>query len=138
MQRNCYYQLKVGDGDYASTLDKAQAKYVEYDGNVFIVGEDALKYSGISGNMKDYHRPMKDGVLNPEEEDGAIILGEIIKKATDPKYELLFDSETSVPETPNNIMNVEIKPKEKQKKEEKKPSKPKPGKGLLVEDAGTI
>jgi actin-like ATPase involved in cell morphogenesis len=79
IQRNCYYKLKAKDDSYADTLDKAQAKYIEYNGNVFIIGEDALRYSGISSNTKDFHRSMKDGVLNPEENDGPIILGEIIK-----------------------------------------------------------
>ena len=58
-------------------LDDAGAKYLIRSNQIFVVGEDALKYCMITGKQEAYRRPMSQGVLNPGEEE-AIPLIELL------------------------------------------------------------
>jgi hypothetical protein len=58
-------------------LDDAGAKYMIRGKQIFVVGEDALKYCLITGNQDSYRRPMAKGMLNPGEEE-AIPLIELL------------------------------------------------------------
>jgi len=58
-------------------LDDAGAKYMIRGNQIYVVGEDALKYCMITGKQESYRRPMARGVLNPGEEE-AIPLIELL------------------------------------------------------------
>jgi hypothetical protein len=53
-----------------------------------VIGEDALKFSMLTGNQKDYRRPMARGILNPGEEEAISMLETLIEgiaqKASEP------------------------------------------------------
>ncbi|MBL4847272.1 MAG: hypothetical protein JKY65_17270 [Planctomycetes bacterium] len=69
-------------------LDDAGAKYLIRGKEIFVVGEDALKYCMITGNQDAYRRPMSMGVLNPGEEEAIplieLLIEGIVGKASHP------------------------------------------------------
>ncbi|MEZ0227067.1 MAG: hypothetical protein ACAI25_00460 [Planctomycetota bacterium] len=60
-------------------LSDAGAKYLIKGNNIYIVGEDALKYCMITGKQESYRRPMKKGVLNPGEEEAVPLLEKLLE-----------------------------------------------------------
>ncbi|MCR4318372.1 MAG: hypothetical protein NUW37_18675 [Planctomycetes bacterium] len=50
-------------------LTKSGAFYVQKGDMIYVVGDDALKYSMLTGDVSNYRRPMAAGVLNPNEEE---------------------------------------------------------------------
>jgi hypothetical protein len=60
-------------------LSDAGAKYLIKGNNIYIVGEDALKYCMITGKQDSYRRPMKKGVLNPGEEEAVPLLEKLVE-----------------------------------------------------------
>src|SRR5262245_3350575 len=60
-------------------LHDAGAKYVLRGNEIFVVGEDALKYCMITGKQESYCRPMQRGVLNPGEEEAIPLLERLIE-----------------------------------------------------------
>jgi hypothetical protein len=60
-------------------LHDAGAKYVIRGTDIYVVGEDALKYCMITGKQDAYRRPMQKGVLNPGEEEAIPLLERLIE-----------------------------------------------------------
>jgi actin-like ATPase involved in cell morphogenesis len=60
-------------------LDDAGAKYLIRDNEIYVVGEDALKYCMITGKQDNYRRPMAQGVLNPGEEEAIPLIEMLIE-----------------------------------------------------------
>jgi actin-like ATPase involved in cell morphogenesis len=60
-------------------LDDAGAKYLIRGNQIFVVGEDALKYCMITGKQQSYRRPMAKGVLNPGEEEAIPLIEMLIE-----------------------------------------------------------
>jgi hypothetical protein len=90
-ERDAFFSMERED--FAEEmLDDAGAKYVIRGKEIFVVGEDALKYCLITGNQDSYRRPMSKGVLNPGEEEAIplieLLIEGIIGKA-DPKGEVI-------------------------------------------------
>ena len=46
-------------------LTDAGAKFMHRGNELFVVGEDAMKYCMLTGRQESYRRPMAKGVLNP-------------------------------------------------------------------------
>ena len=64
--RNAFFSMP--SEDFADEmLRRAGAYFITRGNNFYVVGEDALKFSVITGNQEDYRRPMARGVLNPGE-----------------------------------------------------------------------
>lgn len=64
--------------DEIGMSDLSELSYIENeDGDLFIIGEDAFKFSNIFG--QEVHRPMKRGVISSDEIDAVEILTLIIK-----------------------------------------------------------
>lgn len=63
-------------------LHDAGAKYVIRGNDIYVVGEDALKYCMITGKQEHYRRPMQRGVLNPGEEEAIPLLERLIEGIT--------------------------------------------------------
>ena len=55
-------------------LEDAGARFLTRGNQLFVVGEDALKFSMLTGNQQAYRRPMAKGVLNPGEEEAISML----------------------------------------------------------------
>src|SRR3954467_15212997 len=60
-------------------LNDAGAYYLTRGSQIFVVGEDALKFSMLTGNQAAYRRPMARGVLNPGEEEAISMLELLIE-----------------------------------------------------------
>ncbi|KAF0242443.1 MAG: hypothetical protein FD180_3894 [Planctomycetota bacterium] len=79
MERDAFFSMP--NEDFAEDmLTKAGAFYIIKGEQIYVVGEDALKFSMVTGNQKDYRRPMAKGVLNPGEEE-AISMMEVLLEA---------------------------------------------------------
>ena len=60
-------------------LHDAGAKYLIRGNDIYVVGQDALKYCMITGKQDSYRRPMKMGVLNPGEEEAIPLIERLIE-----------------------------------------------------------
>ncbi len=60
-------------------LGRAGGNYLTRGDSIFVIGEDALKFSMLTGNQKDYRRPMAKGILNPGEEEAISMLEKLIE-----------------------------------------------------------
>lgn len=60
-------------------LSDAGAYYITRGSQLFVIGEDALKFSMLTGNQTAYRRPMAKGVLNPGEEEAISMLELLIE-----------------------------------------------------------
>ena len=79
MERDAFFSMP--NEDFAEDmLTKSGAFYIIKGDQIYVVSEDALKFSMVTGNQKDYRRPMAKGVLNPGEEE-AISMMEVLLEA---------------------------------------------------------
>ncbi|GIW70629.1 MAG: hypothetical protein KatS3mg102_0171 [Planctomycetota bacterium] len=60
-------------------LDDAGARYLVRGEQLFVVGEDALKFATITGDQRAYRRPMARGILNPGEEQAISMLETLVE-----------------------------------------------------------
>jgi len=74
--RDCFYTIPT-EMFSKSMFNKDKVKYVEHDGRIHIVGEDALTLAKIQNGVAQ--RPMAKGVINPNERSSAPILREMIR-----------------------------------------------------------
>jgi hypothetical protein len=74
-QRNCFLSIDAAD-DIEEMLTSAGAKLVKTNGKLNVLGEDAIIFSNLLSSFNStkaaLKRPMKDGVLNSQEEANAI------------------------------------------------------------------
>lgn len=72
-ERNAFFAMERED--FAEEmLQDAGAYYLTRGDQLTVVGEDALKFSMLTGNQTAYRRPMAKGILNPGEEDAISML----------------------------------------------------------------
>ena len=79
LERDAFFSMPKED--FAEEmLHDAGAKYLLKGDSIFVVGEDALKYCMITGKQENYRRPMKRGVLNPNEEEAVPLMEKLIEE----------------------------------------------------------
>jgi len=75
-QRNCFLVIDNKDDGIETMLTQAGAKLVKIDNKLHLLGEDAIIFSNMLSNFgtekATLKRPMKDGVINSQEETSAI------------------------------------------------------------------
>ena len=77
-ERDAFFSMQKED--FAEEmLNDAGAYYLTRGNMIFVVGEDALKFSMLTGNQASYRRPMAKGVLNPGEEEAISMLELLIE-----------------------------------------------------------
>lgn len=99
--RDCYFELVEEDVDFIK--DKGQMKLTNMNDRHFALGEDALVISNWL--KKPVKRPMAQGVLNPTDDDGYLILEELISKIVGPAR---YKGETCVASIPADSIDGEI------------------------------
>jgi hypothetical protein len=104
-QRNCFLTIEQGD-DVEEMLTSAGAKLIKINGNINVLGEDAIIFSNLLagfGSDASLKRPMKDGVLNSQEEASAISILQTLVHGVlgDP----LDEGEVCVYSIPSNPLN---------------------------------
>jgi hypothetical protein len=76
-QRNAF--LKMEAGDLAQNmLDSAKILYTQRDDTINVLGEDAFKFSNVFN--KPIRRPMKQGIISPEEKESIPMIKLIIER----------------------------------------------------------
>lgn len=79
--RDCFYSIDQ-EMFSKSMFNMGSVKYVEHNGMVHIVGEDALTLAKIQNGSAQ--RPLAKGVINPNERSAAPILREMIRSCIEP------------------------------------------------------
>ena len=77
-ERDAFFSMP--NEDFAEEmLSKAGAFYIAKKDQLYVVGEDALKFAQVTGQQENYRRPMAAGVLNPDEEDAIAMIQVMIE-----------------------------------------------------------
>ena len=86
--RNAFIELVKTD-DIHEMLRQNKFQWVEDDTNVYVIGEDAIRFARMLPGKVELRRPLQDGVLNAGEEKKMLVLNELIRstvgKAADKK-----------------------------------------------------
>lgn len=77
VERNAFLEIG-GDGYSKSMLTKLNVPYVVHNGRMIVLGEAAFELANVFG--KETRRPMKDGLVSPDEVDALPIMKMIIHK----------------------------------------------------------
>jgi len=101
-QRNAFLELDYSDLT-KMMLDNANVQYVIKDNKIYVLGDDAMKFATVF--RKSTRRPMKSGILSPEEKEAIPIIKLIIEKVLgSPKY----DNEIVCLSSPANPIDADI------------------------------
>ncbi len=76
-QRNAFLELESSDLT-KTMLDSSKVLYIEKDGKIFVLGEEAFKFATIFG--KDARRPMRFGIISPSEKDAIPMIKLIVER----------------------------------------------------------
>ncbi len=80
-QRNAY--LEIDDNELTrSMFDSAKVLFMEKNGKTLLLGEDAVKMAGIL--KREVMRPIKCGIVTPEDKDSLSALKVIVEKIVPP------------------------------------------------------
>jgi len=75
-QRNAFFDIEYSEFT-RGILEKSNVKYIQSKDKLYVVGDDAIKFANVFA--KNTRRPMKNGVLSPEEPEALPIVEMIIK-----------------------------------------------------------
>lgn len=75
VMRNVFLQLNA---DEISISDLSDISYIEHDGNIFIIGNDAFRLANIFG--KEVSRPMEKGLISSKEINAIDVLTIMVKE----------------------------------------------------------
>ena len=101
-QRNAFLELDYSDLT-KMMLDNANVQYVIKDNKIYVLGDDAMKFATVF--RKSTRRPMRSGILSPEEKEAIPIIKLIIEKVLgSPKY----DNEIVCLSSPANPIDADI------------------------------
>lgn len=107
-QRNCFLTIDEGD-DVEEMLTSAGAKIVRINNKLNVLGEDAIVFSNLltsfGADKASLKRPMKDGLLNSQEEKSAISVLTALVSGVVGKPQV--PGETCVFSCPSNPLNSE-------------------------------
>jgi len=82
-QRNAFFDIEYNEF-VRDILDKGDIKYVQSKDKIYIVGDDSIKFANIFG--KNTRRPLRSGVISPEEDEALPIVELIIKSVLGPHH----------------------------------------------------
>ncbi|MDD4749558.1 MAG: rod shape-determining protein, partial [Methanosarcinaceae archaeon] len=103
-QRNAFLEMESNDLT-KHMLDNSKVLYTQRGSNLNVLGEDAFKFSNVFN--KHIRRPMKQGIISPDEKDSVPMIKVIIERvlgAPEKKDEVLY---VSVPANPvDDQLNV--------------------------------
>ena len=75
-ERDVFVELPSQANDAQAFLNMAGAKLVSFNGKNYVVGEESINFASFLNS--EFKRPLKDGLINPNEEDLAIQILDII------------------------------------------------------------
>lgn len=92
-ERDIFIELPSESNDAKAFLDMAGTKLVSFNGKNYVVGEEAVNFASFLN--QEFKRPLKSGLINPQEEDLAIqmldiIIGGVLGKPKEPNETCIF------------------------------------------------
>ncbi|MBU2635128.1 cell division FtsA domain-containing protein [Patescibacteria group bacterium] len=96
-QRNAFFDIDYSEFT-RGILEKSDVKYILSKDKIYVVGDDAIKFANVFG--KNTRRPLKDGVISPEEKEALPMVELIIKSVLGSPSEKNEVCYYSVPGTP--------------------------------------
>ena len=78
--RNAFVELARTE-DIHEMLKQNKFQWVEDDRNVYVLGEDAVRFARMLPGKVELRRPLQDGVLNAGEEKKMLVLNELIRSS---------------------------------------------------------
>ena len=87
-QRNAFFQVEFSDFT-KNMLDNAKVRYIQKEGRLYVVGDEALKFANIF--HKEARRPLSKGIISPTESEAL------------PMVELLIRSVVATPSKDGEI-----------------------------------
>lgn len=100
IQRNAFFDIEYHEF-VRNILDKSGVKYIRSEDKIYVVGDDAIKFANVFG--KNTRRPLKSGVISPEETEALPIVELIIKSVLEAPLEEGETCYYSVPGTPVDV-----------------------------------
>jgi len=99
--RNMYLPL---DKSQLTMAELSNIDYVESDGNIYIVGEDAYRFGNMFGQQ--VKRPMSKGLISANEVDGIDVLSSIIKQLIGTTYNghVVYSIPSGSVDSDNNVL----------------------------------
>jgi len=97
IQRNAFFDIVYSEFT-RGILEKSGVKYVQNKDKLYVVGDDAIKFANVFA--RNTRRPMKNGVLSPEEPEALSTIELIIKNvlgSPSEKDELCYYSIPGIP-----------------------------------------
>lgn len=107
--RNAFIELAKTE-DINQVLKQNSFQYVEDDKNVYVIGEDAIRFAQMLPGKIELRRPLQNGVLNPNEEQKMLVLNELVRStigtAPDKNSVVCFCvSSPPLDDSPNNVFH---------------------------------
>jgi hypothetical protein len=78
--RNAFIELQKTD-DTNETLRQNKFQYVEDEKNVYVIGEDAVRFARMLPGKVELRRPLQNGVLNADEQMKGLVLNELVRSS---------------------------------------------------------
>lgn len=75
-QRNAFFDIEYS-GFAQGILEKSNVKYILNKDRIYVVGDDSIKFANVFG--KTTRRPLRNGVINPQETEALPVVELIIK-----------------------------------------------------------
>lgn len=76
--RNAFVELEKTDGTN-DMLKQNGFQYVQDEKNVYVIGEDAIRFARMLPGKVELRRPLQDGVLNAGEDMKMLVLNEMVR-----------------------------------------------------------
>jgi actin-like ATPase involved in cell morphogenesis len=102
MQRNAFLELEASELT-RNMLDAAKVLYIQKDDRFYILGEDAFKFANVF--KRNVRRPMKFGIISPDEKESIPMIKLIIEKVVAPPA---YDGEVLYVSSPANPVDLNV------------------------------
>ncbi|MDP1538472.1 MAG: hypothetical protein Q8M00_00355 [bacterium] len=76
IQRNAFFDIEYSEF-VRGMFESSGVKYIQSKDKIYVMGEDALKFANVFG--RNLRRPMKNGVMSPQEKEALPVMEVIIK-----------------------------------------------------------
>jgi len=76
IQRDAFFDIEYSEFT-RGILEKSDVKYILSNNKLYVIGDDAIKFANAFG--RNLRRPMRSGVISPQEEESLPVLEVIIK-----------------------------------------------------------
>ena len=76
IQRNAFFDIEYSEF-VRGMFESSGVEYIQSKDKIYVMGEDALKFANVFG--RNLRRPMRSGIISPQEEEALSVMEVIIK-----------------------------------------------------------